>query len=194
MRKLLRLLSPLADLVAGFHLRIGKPKLDSSDYAAAMLILRPGDVILSKEAWRPTNIFIKGKTKHAAMFVGSVGGDGDRLVEATYPVARYTSLISVWQTASTVVILRPTFADSSAAMGASIAARSFVGTPYDTSFSRGEDALYCSELIDAAYEVSGGSPLWDLRSKHLGLDAVILPDALRTSKHFRTVWNSEGTV
>lgn len=190
MRRLLRLLAPLADLVAGFHLRVGAPKLSASDYRMVLLTLQPGDVILSKESWRPTNIFIRGKTKHAAMFVGKVGGEDDGIVEATYPVARYTNLVAVWQSASKVVVLRPNFTDSSGAWAAAVAARSFVGTPYDTAFARGEDALYCSELIEAAYVMSGGGTLKELRSRHLGVDGVILPDSIRTSRLFRVVWES----
>lgn len=192
MRRLLRLLAPLADMLAGFHLRVGEPRLPAPDYRAALGVLRPGDVILTRESWRPTNILIRGSTKHAAIFVGRVGDEDDVMVEATHPVARYTSLIAVWQMASRVVVLRPNFTDDRGAADAAVAARSMVGTPYDTAFEHGEEALYCSELIDAAYEACCGSPLSSLRRRHLGLDGVILPDDLRTSGYFRVVWDSDS--
>jgi len=189
-RRLLRLLAPLGDLVAGIHLRIGIPKMMPRDYNMVLGMLRPGDVILTKESFRPTNLFIKGRTKHAAMFVGKVSAKDDGIVEATWPEARYTNLISIWQYASDVVVLRPTFTDAAGASDAANAARSLIGTPYDATFAHGEEALYCSELIDIAYK----HRLDSLRESHLGADGVILPDALRTSKLFRTIWDSNSKV
>ena len=190
MRWLLRLLAPLADWIAGFHLRVGEPILRPEDYRRVLALLQPGDVVLSREALRPTNLLIKGRMKHGAMFVGTAGGEVDGMVEATYPEARYTNLVAVWQYASDVVVLRPEFTDQAGAMDAATAARGFVGTPYDTAFSHGEEALYCSELIVSAY----GHPieLRRLRSSHLGVDGVILPDALRTSGAFRVIWDSRA--
>ena len=187
-RWLLRALAPLADLIAGIHLRIGEPKLRGGDYTTALYLLRPGDVILSKEAWRPTNLLIPGKLKHAGVFVGNHGGESDAIAEATHPEARMTNLVSVWQMASRVVILRPRFVRAEGAYDAARRALSYIGTPYDVMFAHGEEAMYCSELVDAAY----GGALKVLRRDVLGFEQVIVPDDLRKDERlFRVVWDSD---
>ena len=182
-RRFLRAVRPVTRLLDRVNLRIGRPTLQGDLYHAALAALQAGDIVLTRTAWRPSNVLLPGRWTHALMVVG----DGV-LVEATLPRVRTTWLVDVWCSASEVLIVRPNFLTDEQRATAAAAARGMVGIPYDLEFHPGPNELYCSELVyNAMLVASADTP--DLRTRELGV-LSIRPDALANTMYFDHVIGS----
>ena len=183
-RCFLRAARPLSKLINKINIRIGLPPLRGNLYHEALSVIRPGDIILTRTKWRPTNIIFPGKWTHALIAIGE-----DELVEATLPVVRSIWLVDVWASASEVKIVRPVFlSDTERSEAASIAA-AMIGTPYDLEFNDDPSELYCSELIYAAMAAAGGEAVPELRTMEFG-ELSIKPDAFDDPSRFRPIISS----
>jgi hypothetical protein len=179
-RLAIRAARPLGLLLNRVNFRIGKAPLDGELYHRVLAASQPGDIILTRTKWRPSNLFIPGKWSHAMMFVHD-----DILVEATMPVVRTCWLVDVWASASEVLVVRPRFLDAKERLRAAGYAASRVGTPYDLGFSPGPRELYCSELVYwAMRKTSIETP--NLLSSEFGA-VSIRPDALALPEHFEEI-------
>jgi uncharacterized protein YycO len=179
-RRLLRAVRPLSRVIDKINLRIGRPPLRGSLYVTAMGRIRPGDIILTRTAWRPTNLIFPGRWTHVLIVLRE-----DLLVEAKLPRVRESYLVDVWASASSVKIVRPRFMTAAQLAEAALVARGMVGTPYDLEFEPGPKALYCSELVWRALRAVAGDAVPELRTTELGVRSV-KPDAF-DSEHFLTV-------
>lgn len=176
----MRVARPFAKLIDHVNVRFGKPALSGDQYHEALSMLMPGDILLTRTKWRPTNIIFPGKWTHVLMCVG-----GEVLVEATMPVAKRTWLIDVWSGVSEVIIVRPKFMSEAQGVAAALAAQGFVGTPYDLSYASTLDELYCSELVYWSMLIANPKTP-DLRESVMG-EQSIKPDALANPEHFETL-------
>jgi hypothetical protein len=129
----LRLFIPISKLIS--HLGKPEPRRTYGDYAAIAEIIRPGDVLLSREDWRLSNLLIPGFWSHAAIYIG------DNVLEAVPPRVRTQALAEFVISVDSVAVLRPTlpieFGDFS---------NLYMGADYDWIFSD-DGAWFCSELV-----------------------------------------------
>jgi hypothetical protein len=182
-RALLHALRPMSRLLDKVNLRIGRPTLHGDLYHFALGQILPGDIVLTRTAWRPTNWIFPGKWTHALISLG-----GDELVEATLPRVRRTWMVDVWCSASEVIIVRPRFLSDQQGVRAALAAESFIGVPYDLDFAPTPKALYCSELIMRAM-IAANIDTPELRTKVLG-EWSIKPDAFTDPDLFKRIASS----
>lgn len=180
-RRILRAARPLTRLLDRVNLRIGRATLQGDLYHAALTHARPGDIVLTRTAWRPSNLLLPGRWTHVLLVV-----DRDVLVEATLPRVKTTWLVDVWANASEVLIMRPKFLTAEQQADAAACARGLVGTPYDLEFQLGPRELYCSELVYNAMLVAGGYCVPDLRTREFGV-LSIRPDAFADRRYFQRI-------
>jgi hypothetical protein len=170
-RSLLAAAVPTTKLIGKVHAPWAHKKVGGLHYNAALALLEPGDVLMSRTDGELTNLFIPGFWSHGAVYVG----DG-WVVEAIGEGVVYTDLVTWMTTKDAVRVCRPLFASYAQREAAALWARSFVGRRYDYSFASGNDAFYCFELTYAIYQKAMGdeSP-WTLR-KTWGVDTVVGDD------------------
>lgn len=133
--------------------------------------LQDGDVLLSREKWHFTNIFIPGFWSHAAVFAS--GGVFEAVGEGVGEVDLFEWLYKK----DYVMILRPTFLGDRARVAMFVLKQK--GKPYDFKFSSGIKAWYCSELVYKALSAGAfrraGSDVFTLR-KTFGVSTVTPQD------------------
>lgn len=168
------------------NFRLGAPPLSGADYREVAQLARPGDLILTRTAHRPTNLLIPGKWGHVQILHGYPLGT---TTEATWPVVRISSLVDVWTRASEVMLIRPKWATARQAAAAAGHAQKYLGLPYDTMFEMSERAFYCSELAMRVYADAGTDVPWeDIYTRIAGRDAVV-PSSLDNPEHFEILWH-----
>lgn len=148
-RWILKTLLPLTKIVnkINFH--------SSHDISGGMAfeigrLVKPGDVFVVYARGYATNLIIPGHYKHAAMYVGEVGGL-HVVVEALGGGVKYTELNDFVTAKDRVLLVRPMFCDGLMGEQACVYAKTLVGKPYDYLIeynldSRVNEAFYCSEI------------------------------------------------
>lgn len=115
--------------------------------------LRSGDILLHTSR-SPQGLAIALATGSVYTHVGLVERTGSDLtvIEAVQPVRR--TPLAAWLARGAgghATALRHPDLDERARAAVVAAAARYLGRPYDLSFSPGDDALYCSELVHLAY-------------------------------------------
>lgn len=143
--KILDWLAPIQDLMS----KIGnpEPEMTKENVDKIMSIIEAGDIILSFEKWRLTNIFIRGNKDHAAIVSAKI-----TIVEAVKPKVQEVDLEEWLYKKDRVTVLRPK-AEKYTRQLAGANSLSFLGTEYDRSFSLADKRLYCSELCYMCYAI-----------------------------------------
>ncbi len=103
----------------------------------------PNHIILTKTKWCLTNIFIRGKYKHA----GIITEDCKYVVEATTHGVRKTELKTFLQNKNKYLIIRPQNYSEEEKKIVEFLMYDYIGRPYDWLFFWEETSLYCSELV-----------------------------------------------
>ena len=153
---------------------MGKPEplITDGQFLQITSQLRDGDVVLSRENWRFTSLFIPGFWTHAAIYVG--GYVYEAVGDAEGGVRRV--LAARWVAGKDhVALLRPSFSLTLSAVSQFLEAQ--LGAHYDYEFGAisGQKVWYCSELVYAALLVGDpGAPI-ELRET-LGLPTVTPQD------------------
>lgn len=162
------------------------PDMNGRQYAKLYEVMEPGDIILTIDHKKLTTILIPGEFSHAGMCVGKDGVW--EISEMTHNHYAKTCLFDMAKSADRIVIMRPTL-PLSVVNKAIKKCKSFEGANYDTYFSLGIEALYCSELVYESYENNSlGLNISDL----LGLGKpYISPSGLYTGKNLRVVIDSD---
>ena len=104
-------------------------------------------IIVTKTKWCFTNLFIRGKYKHAAIIIK----DGLSVVEATTHGVRETDLTKFLETKSSYKVFRPIgYSQHEKDIVESIM-YDYIGRPYDWLFFWEDRSLYCSELVATVF-------------------------------------------
>jgi len=129
--------------------QIGKPepKVTAEFYYEAVDKIQPGDVLLSKEDFRLTNLFIPGFWSHAAIAI-----DNKYVMEAVGKGVVKTPMVKWIMSKDHVLILRFKGIPSQIRAAAGLKAAEHEHEPYDYGFASGNAAWYCAELVWFAYE------------------------------------------
>lgn len=127
-------------------------KIKGKHYLRVEENLQAGDILLTTDKKKLTTVLIPGDFSHAAMCV-STKGDW-QISEMTHEDYTKSTLFDVCKESDRLVLLRPTLSKK-VIEDAVEKCKSFEGSEYDSSFSLGIKALYCSELIFQSYEGNG---------------------------------------
>lgn len=185
-RLLLRAVNPISRLLDRINIRVGRASLNAEQYEMFKLLVRPGDVIVTRTKGRPTNWFIPGFWSHVLMYV-----DHDRVCEATTPKVRTAKTFDLFVSVDDIVIMRPTFATTMQIERAVEQILELVGRPYDWYFEPTPNALYCSEAVYHAYK--NAVPDWNFTTRErLGVMTVTPEDYTKADDHFELVWSSRS--
>lgn len=118
----------------------------------AMKTMQDGDILLSREAWHFTNMFIKGFWSHAAIY-----GKG-KVVEAVAPVVQEVDFRDWVIEKHNWCVLRP-YVNDMDGYTVYLRAKTLVGSMYDYLFKGKNKNWYCSELAQWAQSVNLPSKL-----------------------------------
>lgn len=140
--------------------------------------IQPGDVVLLRSKWRPTNIFIPGFWSHAALYVGE-----GKTIDAAFPEVRRSTLMELMLRADYIAVMRPSRFTARELQKAVEYAERAVGEPYDFMFDPGHNALYCSELCWHALKLA--KPAWKFVARERMGVATVTPQDLYDSREMR---------
>lgn len=162
------------------------PTMNGKKFSKIYEVAEPGDIILTIDRKKLTTVLIPGEFSHAGMVVSKDGVW--ETAEMTHNHYDKTCLFDMAKSSDRIVIMRPTLPQS-VINDAIEKCKSFEGADYDTSFSLGVEALYCSELIYESYENNSlGIDISDL----LGMGKpYISPSGLYTAKNLEVVLDTD---
>lgn len=121
-------------------------------------LMRPGDILVSKDTYALTNLIIGGRFSHGAVVVGP-----DRVAQMTANDFDVVSIDDFCTGCTRMALLR--FRDAPDGYGLEVAekAMTFCDRRYDVHFTLGVEALYCSELCyQSDFDRRMGAVLSDL--------------------------------
>jgi hypothetical protein len=124
--------------------------LRGKKYHALYQQLLPGDVILTIDKKKLTTLLIPGEFSHAAMCV-SLDAEWE-VSEMTHSDYTKSCFFDICKESDRVVIMRCKKITDEQLTNAIEKCKSFEDATYDTDFSLGIHALYCSELVYQSYE------------------------------------------
>jgi len=134
-----------------------EPQLSAAFVEKAISKLRDGDILLSRENWKLTNLFVPGYWGHAAIYysgkiIEAIGDYKDPVDGKIKNGVRAENPERWLFQKDSVAILAPLQTlINKAALAAEIAA-SEINTPYDYRFEPSTKAFYCSELVINSYK------------------------------------------
>lgn len=113
-----------------------------------MKFMLPGDILISREAWHFTNLFIPGFWSHAAIY-----GNG-QVVESVAPMVQIVDWRDWVIEKHNWCVLRPTQTDNSSGRDAFSYAKTTLGRFYDYQFKKNNSNFFCSELVYESWEAA----------------------------------------
>jgi cell wall-associated NlpC family hydrolase len=129
----------LTSVIPKIRFSIKPPEMTGGVFAEFNNILRPGDLVFSSDRSKLSSWLIPGDWDHVGVYIGN-----SEIVEAVQPVVRITSVFDFCHSSDVVGVARHPWLNLRYVINV---ARATIGRPYDTFFDRGNEALYCSELI-----------------------------------------------
>ena len=158
-------------------------------YLQGYSVLRPGDIILSRDNWKLSSFLIPGDLVHAALCVGkSDAGASFEVAEMVGTGYRRSEFYDICHESDRVVILRCKDWDNAYLSQVIDTCLSLEGTNYDIKFELGIKTLYCSELIVAS------DPEKRLQVSYADLIGIgrpyISPMGIYFAKNIDIVWDS----
>lgn len=117
-----------------------------SQAESAMKTMQPGDILLSREAWHFTNLFIPGFWSHAAIY-----GYG-KVVESVAPMVQTVDWRDWVIEKHNWCVLRPFQPDNTSGRDAFSFANGSLGRFYDYGFQKNNNLFFCSELVYDSWE------------------------------------------
>jgi hypothetical protein len=173
-----RLLLPAIRLIS----KLGKPEplCDYHDYQFIKSKIKPGDVLLSKEDWRLSNVLISGEWSHAAIAVESY-----MVLEATPPNVRRIHLAQFVLSKDHIALLRPKFK-----IDFKNYVDFYINGEYDFSFLSNNKQWYCSELVyDYLKRISNKMPF--VLRKTWGVETSTPDDFINAKSKFDCIYKSK---
>jgi uncharacterized protein YycO len=140
---ILNILTPVQKVMQ----RLGNPEPRISYQFVRKIVpqLKDGDILLSRENYRLTNIFVPGFWGHAAIYRKGYA------IEAIGSGVRKEDIYRWLYQKDSVCVLRTRLDENDTKAAATIAVHQ-IGAPYDYLFSPEAKAFYCSELVTYAYD------------------------------------------
>lgn len=148
--RILKMAHPL--LVAAGKLELPRRRMSDKFFYAALEVLRPGHVIVTRQDWALTNKMIPGFFTHAAMFIGYDEHKVPQVIEAIGAGVQKTGLTRFLFSKDYALVLEPIFCGQEDMLAASRVACSLEGQKYDYEFRSGNKAWYCSEVDWYSYD------------------------------------------
>ncbi len=136
--------------LTGIVIHPRKNLLTHTDLIKARLLIRRGDIALWGNLRDVSALIVGGPLTHASIYVGH-----KRFIEAVVEGVRYTSFHHLFTEYDTCVILRlpGKVRSRQKKIDDAIAyAEEHIGRPYDFGFTRGAGKLFCTELVNYAYQ------------------------------------------
>ncbi len=166
------------------------PKLRGFEFEEIRKVIKPGDIILTVDKRKLTSFLIPGEFSHAALFLGFK--NLFQVAEMTHEDFTKSFLFDVCKQSDRVLVLRcqAISNDLDYIFRMTRYCLSFENAKYDSSFSLGVNALYCSELIyQSDFEKRIEYDLSDLAG--IG-QSYISPDGLLQAHNCYCVYDSDG--
>ena len=157
-------------------------------YKAGYKLLKPGDIILSRDNWKLTSFLIPGDLVHAALCVSKATEDFE-IAEMTRVGYRKSEFYDVCHEADRIVILRCDDWDDDYVPKVIETCLSYEGLDYDIKFELGVKSLYCSELIVASDPEKRLIVSYD---DLVGLGRLYLsPMGIYNADNIKVIWDSD---
>ncbi len=169
-------------------------KLRGRDYQRGYEILRPGDIILTRDDHKLSTICIPGHYPHAALCVGRVDqGDSYEIAEMLADGYTKSNFFDICHESDHVLILRCDDWDYNYVAEVIEKCETFAGSPYDFQFTFGVKALYCSELV---YQADFERRLKITIEDALGLGIVnyVAPQDILDAPNTYIAWDSDWSA
>lgn len=113
-----------------------------------MHLMLPGDILISREAWHFTNLFIPGFWSHAAIY-----GYGE-VIESVAPAVQKVDWKDWVIEKHNWCVLRPFEENEANGAFAFEYARQMIGRLYDYEFKKNNSNFFCSELVYDSWQNS----------------------------------------
>lgn len=174
-RHLTKLLLPAIKAVS--HLGKPEPKIKGFHYTVIRELAKPGDILLSTEHFRLSNLLIDGDWSHVAMVEQK-----ERVLEAVPPCVRQVDLSEFVLTKDMICLLRPKF--NFHYVDLSIG---YIADDYDFSFMGDVSQWYCSWLVyDRFKNMTDKCPI-KLKRKW-GVDTITPQDFYDDKQNFNIIY------
>jgi hypothetical protein len=158
-------------------------------YKRGYSLLRPGDIILSKDRWKLLSFFVPGGFAHSALCVAKGNGEEFEVAEMTHSGYTKSAFFDICKEADHVVILRCHDWDDDYIKRVIDTCRSFDGKRYDTTFSPDLDTLYCTQLVVAS-DIEQRLKISTVNLPLAG-KPVFVPGCLYKAKNVSIIWDSD---
>ncbi len=145
-----KVLANLTYFLTGIVIHPRKNLLTHGDLIKARVKLREGDIALWGNLREVSSLLIRGPLTHASIYLGR-----KTFIEAVGMGVRYVSLHHMFTEYDTLAIMRiPSKVRRRRKIikDAIMYAKSQIGKPYDFDFSQGSGKLFCTELVNYAYQ------------------------------------------
>ena len=153
-------------------------------------LLQPGDILLTTDRKKLTTLLIGGEITHAALCVAFA--EPFEIAEMTHTHYTKSTFFDLCKEADRVIILRCRDFDPSYIQRMITRCKSYEHAYYDTKFSLGVKALYCSELVyQSDYERRLQVSLEDIAG--LGR-SYISPTGILRARNCDVIWDSDREV
>ncbi len=166
-------------------------KLRGRDYQRGYEILRPGDILLTRDDHKLSTFCIPGKYPHAALCVGRVDlGDDYEVAEMLADGFTKSNFFDICHESDHVLILRCNDWDADYIEKVVKKCRTFSDSPYDFQFTFGVKALYCSELVHQA-DAERRLQLTIEDAMGLGIVNYVAPQDILDAPNTYIAWDSD---
>ena len=157
-------------------------------YKRGYNLLKPGDIILTKDKWKLTSMLIPGEFCHAALCVDKSERVEFEVAEMTHTHFTKSTFYDICKQSTRVKIIRCVDWDEEYTQEIIANCQSFEHRKYDVRFSLGIKSLYCSEMVVHS----------DFKNKlKISYDDLaglgrpyISPTGLSRAKNIKTIWDS----
>jgi hypothetical protein len=123
------------------------PSLRGYKYKRGYRNLKPGDILVTNDKAKLTSFLIPGEFAHAALCVAKGASEEFEVAEMTHHDYTHSTFFDLCKEADRVVIIRCADWDKEYTAKVIKKCISYDGVKYDSLFTYGVTALYCSELV-----------------------------------------------
>jgi len=161
-------------------------------YTRGYRLLRPGDIILSKDRWKLLSFLVPGDFPHATLCIAKGPDEEFEVAEMTHLHYTKSTFFDICKEADRVVILRCRDWDDAYIRTVIHTCMSFENAKYDPTFSADTDTLYCSQLVIAS------DPEKRLKVKPFKLPGAgtecYSPTCILNAENVTLIWDSNNEI